>query len=260
MRILLKLRSLKDCSYDLKYFHKMQGFFYGLMEDTPYNALHDKPGYKFFCFSNLFPVGDPPQIIRKGEFRSLLFSSPDSALIKLMAAKLAEMRERNQDVHIGEYQFAIEDLRTLTPQFHRDFRIAAATPIIIRIPPSRYAEYNVPEGLRKHSYVFWRPEIDFSAFVKQLEENLFKKYAEFHKDEAAFPERFPVFEQWRFKKQSCVNIIEAGKERPEVGSVWEFSFTTLSADQRKLLEFGLECGFGERNPLGFGFVNIMKHQ
>jgi len=35
-------------------------------------------------------------------------------------------------------------------------------------------------------------------------------------------------------------------------------FNNLSRDQRKLLEFGLDCGFGERNSLGFGFVNLMR--
>jgi len=56
MRIFLRLRSLKDCAYDLKYFHKLQGFVYSLIRDSPYSLLHDKKGNKFFCFSNLFPV------------------------------------------------------------------------------------------------------------------------------------------------------------------------------------------------------------
>lgn len=55
MRLLLKLRAAKDQAYDMRYHHKLQGFVYGLIEGTPYMKLHDRRGYKFFCFSNIFP-------------------------------------------------------------------------------------------------------------------------------------------------------------------------------------------------------------
>ncbi len=56
----------------------------------------------------------------------------------------------------------------------------------------------------------------------------------------------------------CNHIIEEGKEHKVIGSIWEFAFSHLSPEQRDILEFGLECGFGERNSLGFGFVNTVK--
>jgi len=34
MRLLFKLRSVKNCEYDLKYFHKLQGFIYNLLKET----------------------------------------------------------------------------------------------------------------------------------------------------------------------------------------------------------------------------------
>jgi len=47
-----------------------------------------------------------------------------------------------------------------------------------------------------------------------------------------------------------------GKEQVSVGSLWEFTFSYIGKKQRKLLEFGIDCGFGERNSFGFGFMNI----
>jgi len=47
MRLLVELRALSDCVYDLMYYHKLQGFLYSLLEDSPYRDLHDGRGYKF---------------------------------------------------------------------------------------------------------------------------------------------------------------------------------------------------------------------
>ena len=255
MRLLLKLSSMKDCSYDTKAYHKFQGFVYGQLRGTPYEKLHDNPGYKFFCFSNLFPVGDPPKVIRENETRSFIVSSPDSAMIKLLAEKMKKTAEDGEPVNIGEYRFLVEDARPLDARLSGSPVIASATPVIIRIPEEKYEQYGISPEFRKKRYVFWRPQYDFSAFVKQLEENLIKKYNNFH---GCAMEENPVFEQYNFKKSVCCHVVEDGCEREMVGSIWQFSFSRLGPWQRKILEFGLDCGFGERNSLGFGFVNVVR--
>ena len=57
MRLLLSLKANKSFSYDANYFNKVQGLLYNLMKDAGYTGLHDKNGFKFFCFSNIFPAG-----------------------------------------------------------------------------------------------------------------------------------------------------------------------------------------------------------
>lgn len=39
------------------------------------------------------------------------------------------------------------------------------------------------------------------------------------------------------------------------GSIWEFMFGYLNSGRRKIIQFGLDCGFGELNSMGFGFIN-----
>lgn len=83
---------------------------------------------------------------------------------------------------------------------------------------------------------------------------MFKKYNEFYKKKI---EEFPIFEQFRFIK-SCANILTIkGVDYPVIGSLWEFSFSHLSKKQKEILEFAIDCGFGERNSYGFGFVNLI---
>ncbi len=46
------------------------------------------------------------------------------------------------------------------------------------------------------------------------------------------------------------------KEYKAIGSLWDFMFTRISREQKKVLDFGIDAGFGERNTYGFGFVNV----
>ena len=249
MRVLLKLEARKNCEYDLKYFHKLQGFVYSLLKESEYSVLHDKVGYKFFCFSNIFPIGE----MKIGDKRNLLISSPDRLFIKTLESRLKGLIDENKAINIGEMSFKIIDILLLKTRLRKNCRIISATPIIIRIPEKNYEKYGIKE--KKKRYVYWRPEYAFEAFVKQLEENLFKKYNEFYKTNV---EEFPIFEQFKFKKPVVSHVIIGGIEYKMIGSIWEFMFSYLSKQQKKILEFGIDCGFGERNSLGFGFMNVMK--
>lgn len=80
------------------------------------------------------------------------------------------------------------------------------------------------------------------------------------KEAKSFEEKtMPLFQQFEFKKSVCNHIIIDGKEQKVFGSIWKFTFNYLNLEQQKLIQFGLDAGFGERNSLGFGFMNIIKN-
>ncbi|MEM3555301.1 MAG: CRISPR-associated endoribonuclease Cas6 [Candidatus Micrarchaeia archaeon] len=246
MRLLLKLKAAKNASYDMTYYHKAQGLIYDLLRDTPYSILHDKRGYKFFCFSNIFPIGD----FKERDVRNFLISSPDSVLIKMLKERI----EERKTINIGELSFIVEECKLLKIKIQNNLHLISATPIILRIPRRNYSKYNIESD---KPYVFWQPSYSFEVFVKQLEENIFKKYNEFYKSKV---KEFPLFEQFVFKKSTVNHVVVDGKEQKFFGSVWEFKFYGLkyNAGRRKVLEFAIDCGVGERNTFGFGFVNVIK--
>ena len=251
MRIFLQLEAIKDCEYDIMYFHKLQGFVYSLLKETEYNILHDKKGYKFFCFSNIFPVGT----IKIGDIKNLLISSPDHLFVKFLEEELKKLVDSGKAINIGEMLFKVENVSLIKTKLGRNCRLISATPIVIRIPEKNYDRYDIPQKFRKKRYVYWRPCYSFEAFIKQLEENLIKKYNEFYRTDI---EEFPVFEQFIYKKSTCNHVVINYKEQKLISSVWEFIFSHMDKERKKLLEFGLDCGFGERNSLGFGFMNVIK--
>ena len=250
MRLLLKLRALKDQAYDLKYHHKLQGFIYDLLDGTPYEKLHDRRGYKFFCFSNIFP----PENMQTGSIRNLMISAPDLGLIEILNRKIAEAIEGGKTANVGEMSFELEGARLLKPKLGRNCRLVTGTPIVIRIPKENYEKYGIKPP-KDYNYVYWRKQYSFEAFIKQLEDNLFKKYDEFY---GGSLEKFPLFEQFIFKKQVCNHVVIGGKEIRVFGSIWEFVFSYLNKEQEKILKFGLDCGFGELNSMGLGFMNVVK--
>ncbi|MEW6592624.1 MAG: CRISPR-associated endoribonuclease Cas6 [Candidatus Hadarchaeota archaeon] len=258
MRLLLRLRAAKDQAYDMKYHHKLQGFIYGLLEGTPYVKLHDRRGYKFFCFSNIFPSRgekrDPSEDMKKGETRNLLISSPEVGLIAAMNDRLNQIGEEGALVNVGEMSFVLESVQVVEPMIGQSCRLITGTPIVLRIPRKRYEEYGI-EPPKDYEYVYWRPGHPFEPFVKQLEDNLFKKYREFY---GKGMEESSVFEQFEFRREVPARVVLKEGEVTYIGSLWEFSFGYLEGKLQELVGFGLDAGFGELNSLGFGFMNATR--
>lgn len=236
--------------HDIKYYHKLQGFIYNLLKDTMYSNMHNKKGYKFFSFSNIFP----PKDVKVGMVRQFLISSSDRKLIEVLKSKLDVLKKEGRLANIGEMSFKVESISMLEPKIGRSCMLITGTPIIVRIPKENYEKYGIKPP-KDYDYIYWRKNYPFDAFIKQLEDNLFKKYEEFY---GVSVEQFPIFEQFIFKKQVCNHIVIQGKEVKVFGSLWEFIFSNLDKEQRNILQFCVDCGFGELNSLGFGFMNVVK--
>jgi CRISPR-associated endoribonuclease Cas6 len=183
-----------------------------------------------------------------------LIASPDAGLIGVFRERLDGLRLSGERVNVGDMSFRVESVSVLEPRVGRSCVLAAGTPIVVRVPRANYAKYGIKPP-KDYAYVYWRKQYPFDAFIRQLEDNLFKKYNRFYN---ASVEAFPVFEQFVFQKQVCNHVIIKGREVRVFGSVWRFAFSYLSEEKRRIIEFGLDVGFGELNSLGFGFMNLVK--
>jgi CRISPR-associated endoribonuclease Cas6 len=123
------------------------------------------------------------------------------------------------------------------------FSLISATPIITRI---------------KETGLCWRVTDSLDTFVKLLEDNLTSKYNEFYGLERE-RDHDKVFHKLKFLRQCSTKIYmdKDCKQRVTViGSKWRFDF----GECNPLLQFALDCGLGERNSMGFGFVNVLDSQ
>jgi CRISPR-associated endoribonuclease Cas6 len=247
---LVSLEAIAGGPYAHEYHHHLQGLIYGFMRDTKYAYVHDKKGYKFFCMSNVFPAKD----LVKGDERHLLISSPDAEFVTLLASKFRGLPR----VRVGTMHFRVRSIQVLE---HRlpdvGMKLITGTPVVVRIPQKRLAEYGIVPP-KAYDYVYWRSAYSLTAFAKQVEENLVKKYHEFGGTPVAEAEVLPLLQQLRFRKQVSTRLHFDAGDQVVIGSAWEFGFSAVNEAQRRLLEFGFDAGFGEMNSKGFGFMNVLK--
>jgi CRISPR-associated endoribonuclease Cas6 len=259
LRLLLKLSPKKSHVYMNDYHYHLQAAVYSLIRDGGLPDLHEKKGYKFFCFSNIFPFGD----FRMNEEKRLLISSPSSEIISAIADSVRRKAETGDELKVGDMVFSIG---TFEGPFRLNLQrpktvVKSETPIVIRIP-----KYRLPHDVRfsRYKYVYWRETLPPSYFVSQLIDNAEKKLKELRetRGESNLTESFNAdtisnsLSFARFLRTVSKKVSIRGSEHLIIGSLWECGFIIRSDEDAQVLESILDCGLGERNSLGFGFCNV----
>ena len=253
MRVLIKLKPKIETNFFFPYYLQVQGLIYHLIKNTKFSKIHSQKLYKFFCFSNIFPEkNSQSKIFRKNDLYNLIISSPNKDFLKTLAQNLIEKEE----IKIEKAIFILKEIKffDLSIKKRKKLKIVSVSPIIIRIPKKRYQEYKISSKISYPS-LYWRPEYPLEAFLRQLEANIFKKYKEYHQKEI---EEFPIFQKLIFKKSVSIPLNLHRQKVNFIGSLWEFHFDFLDEKTKEILEFAIDCGFGEKNSMGFGFVNLEK--
>ncbi|MCD6131075.1 MAG: CRISPR-associated endoribonuclease Cas6 [Candidatus Hydrothermae bacterium] len=219
--------------------HAVQGFIYDMLKGTPYGERHDEPRFKFFTFSDFFRD-------REGRF-NLLISSPDSEFIKTLSKKL----HGHKRVYIGKNELRITEVKMFRLPLGEAFQ--TGSPIVLY----RNAERNEYFKLHEHR--------DLRFFLERLKENAEKKYAAFYGEEVHL--KGPIFDRVIPKLRRggkldvYVKIVKNGIPFPIIGSNWELlEKTKIPREERKFYRFIMDAGLGEKNSLGFGFLNPIKRR
>ena len=250
-----RLSARADTTYDNTYHRKLGGRIWRALEGTKYDDVHGENQPKPFSFSNPFPPGD----MREGDKRTLLVASPDEALLAHVAADLKD----NPELNIGEMPFTVSDLSSLSPDVGEPGTrgtIETGTGLLVRIPPWRCEEYGIdhPGG---DTAVFWRPEHSMEPLRTQLEANLDQKHDRFAHDHLPGTSDVDgdLFDGYELIKTFAVPVtVTEGEEMTYVLSKWQFEYTVRDDHHRRHLNLALDCGLGERNSLGLGFMNITE--
>jgi CRISPR-associated endoribonuclease Cas6 len=107
MRLLIKLRCLESSGYEMHYHYHLQGFIYNLLRDSKYDYIHNKKGYKFFCFSNIFPITN---VLKKNSIYNLLLSSPSNEIVKDVCETMIRLQKMATEINIGHMKFSINSV------------------------------------------------------------------------------------------------------------------------------------------------------
>jgi CRISPR-associated endoribonuclease Cas6 len=254
VRILNKIEARADTAYDNTYHHKFSGRIWRALDGTPYDHIHDENRPKPFSFSNPFPPGD----MEEGDKRNLLIASRDEQLLAHIAADLKDDPELN----IGEMPFVVSDVLPLSPDVGEpgtSGTIDTGTGVLVRIPPWRFDDYGI--DVDHDEAEFWRPEHTMEPFKNQIEANLDRKHDLYCPDYLPGPSDTTgsLFDGYELLKTFSIPVTPTtGVTETWVLSKWEFEYTVRDEDHRRHLNLALDVGIGERNSLGFGFINILQ--
>lgn len=256
MRLLIRLRCTEDGQYEMQYHYHLQGFIYKLLEGSKYHYVHDKDGYKFFCFSNIFPAYD----LRVGESRTLIVSSPNGEFIEYLKSILS--KPWNQQVTVGKMKFSVEHVDEMTIRLPdaAPYSLITGTPIVVRIPKEKYLMHGIAPR-HNYEYLYWRSEYPLELFTSRIESNLINKYRQYCNENGLTSPRDihnSMFQKFKFKKQISTRVFMKDSEQIIIGTVWEFFFEGW--EDKALVQFALDTGLGERNSLGFGFMNLARNK
>ena len=252
----MKLLCVEGSHYEMQYHYHLQSFIYNLLRGSKYHNLHNKEGYKFFCYSNIFPAND----LQTGDIRTFIISSPDDGFTGYLHNAVSSLKE---GVRIGAMRFRVQSSHLINIQIPDGlpFTLITGTPIVIRIPREKYRTYGI-EPPKSYDYLYWRSHHPIELFMLQTKNNLLKKYNEFlnlkNNDIYDDTSSFPLFHKFQFKKQVSTRIMMKNSEQIVVGTVWEFGFEGW--EDKKLVQFALDARLGERNSMGFGFMNLLENR
>lgn len=246
---MLSLNALGRFAPNFEYHHQVQAFIYSLLRNTTFEDLHDKKGYKFFCFSNIFRGKDATDEL----LYNLIVSSPSPKFIDQISYQLQKIIELQIPVEIG-CLFQLRGFNTIsTSNLTFPLRLITGSPILIRVPLEKFSQESTDSA--PYQSIYWRSHHPIHLFIDALESNLKKKYKDFRNNKQIDYEKRKqkLIEKFYFKKQVSTNIHIDNSRIPVIGSLWEFVFSETLDKEIQL--FALDCGFGERNSLGFGFMN-----
>ena len=231
MRLIIKFESLSNISYDAIGKYDILGFIYNVLNETDLRIYHSIKGFKFFTFSNIFPVSE----FKKGTTKTLIISSANDTFINVMADYLNNIGE----IRLNKFIFNLIKVNTIKTKVTS--KIITGTPICL-------FEDNI-----KNKYYSFNSHPDFNFFFERLKDNSLKKFNAFYNTDFNLDDN--LFSNFSFKREVAIRLNKKGNKFIIIGSLWNSLEFNLNKNNRDFYQFLFDVGFGEKNSLGFGFVN-----
>lgn len=242
MQIKISFSSEEDIVLPIHYNYIIQSFIYKNIDDKLSLFLHDK-GYisngrifKLFTFSNILKMGRKiKENFNFGKEISIIVSSP----IDNFCRSIANSMLQNENLFLGKNNIRVEQIQLSNEQIKlEEIIIETLSPIVI------YSTL-YKKGGKKFTYYYQTRESEFENLIGK---NLAKKYNAFYSTNIKFKDNIKIISKGT-TKQSLVyykNFIVKGESG-------EFIIT----GDNRLLQMGLDAGFGGKNSQGFGCVKLL---
>jgi CRISPR-associated endoribonuclease Cas6 len=248
MQIKISFTSDRDIVLPIHYNNIIQGFIYNNIDDKLAAFLHDGGytskgrNFKLFSFSRILGKGKKEdQRFNFGRNIEFIVSSPLDDFCK----SIANFMLQRDDLYLGQNNIKTDQIQIFNNTVDKDeIVVDTLSPIVT------YSTLLRQDG-RKYTCYFMPGEADFDRIIT---ENLIKKYNALNKRNNRDNKEI-IFDE-------SVNFIPLTRVRQNLtyyknivikGSSGKF----LVKGDSRLLQVGLDAGFGSKNSQGFGCVKII---
>lgn len=222
-----------------KYYPAIQGFVYDKLKNSVFSDLHDKKGFKNFCFSNLIGVRNN-KILEDYPYK-ITISSPNKELINIIKSNLKD----GEKINLGEFSFEL--MRFYDYDVKLDNFSVIETPTIIVVTEHLRMENKIK------SLDFLKKE-DKERYLYLLRKNLIKKYNSFNGSK--------IIEDYDLWNNVMVEPTLKGKYSIPceplkfrfIGNKLRFKLGYMDEVQKNVFNHCFETGFGAYNSYGMGFM------
>ena len=243
MQINISFTSDRNILLPVHYNHILQGFIYKNISEELAEFLHNKGyifngrSFKLFSYSRILSRGKKEnEKFNFGKRLSLVISSPLDTFCKAIANSMLN----NNDLILGQNSVTVDQIQIYTNKVEKDeILVETLSPIVA------YSTLLRPNG-NKYTCYFMPGESDFERIIS---DNIIKKYKSFVKSYDEF--------------ENGISIISIGKYKLNLIKYKDFivkgaSGMFLIKGDKRLLQMGLDTGFGGKNSQGFGCVNLLE--
>lgn len=242
MQIKISFTCEKDIVLPIHYNNIIQGFIYNNIDQNLATFLHNKGymskgrSFKLFAFSNILNRGrNENKRFNFGKKIEIMVASPLDDFCKSIANNMLQ----RDDLYLGQNSIKVDQIQIINNVVEKDeIKIKTSSSIVV------YSTLIKQNG-SKYTCYFMPKEADFNRIIN---ENLIKKYNALNNTNILF--------------DNSVELIPIGDSRQNItyykniiikGASGRF----LIKGDKRLLQTGLDSGFGSKNSQGFGCVEIM---
>lgn len=241
MRLKLKfyLSDSQNKIYDY-YFNKydVQGMIYSTLLDANMADIHNGNGIRFFSFSDVFPVDK----LNRDTIYNLIISSPKEDLINT----LYDVFLKNNYIYLSNYKFKMLNLEKFNLRLSKEF--ITGSPVVIYL------------NNKANKYFSLKNEDSIAFLLRRIKENAIKKFNQFYGEDIQI--NHLIFDYLKFHKEVSVYLEKGKKKFNIIGTTWySLKLNRIRRNEEKFYKFIMDTGIGEKNSLGFGFLNpVMQHE
>ncbi len=238
MRLKIDLVTEKNSILDFNYQYYLSSSIYNLIKNIDKDFavhLHNKKNFKFFTFSKIFiknrKILDKGIKIIDGRIYFYL-SSPSQEFIQKFINALFESRV----IKIKDLECIVGSVKLIEiSNLQNKVLLKTLSPICLR------TKKKVDRKLKDYEIL-----PNDKLFKNNLIKNLIKKFEVYYNKKCIYSIKSINIISWKPKRIKIKNLYFRCAE----------VYFEIEGD-RELIKFGYECGFGEKNSMGFGMVEVV---